>query len=94
MSGKSYFVKVLLERDHIEYEDHRKCQKIHWFYGQYEDMFKNMKRSLGQDICFQEGLPMFQLDLSDNDPKYNNIIVLDDLMDFAVVSPIISKMFT
>ena len=28
MSGKSYFVKELLERDHIEYEDHRKRQKI------------------------------------------------------------------
>ena len=94
MSGKSCFVKVLLERDHIEYENHRKCRKIHWFYGQYQDMFKDMKRSLGQDIYFQEGLPTFQLDLSDIDPKYNNIIVLDDLMDLAVDSPIISKLFT
>ena len=92
--GKSCFVKVLLERDHIEYENHRKCRKIHWFYGQYQDMFKEMKRSLGQDIYFQEGLPTFQLDLSGIDPKYNNIIVLDDLMDLAVDSPIISKLFT
>ena len=37
---------------------------------------------------------MFQLDLSDIDPKYNNIIVLDDLMDLAVDSLIISKMLT
>ena len=29
MSGKSYFVKELLERDRIEYEDHRKRPKIH-----------------------------------------------------------------
>ena len=94
MSGKSYFVKGLLERDCIEYEDHRKRPKIHWFYGQYQDMFKDMKRSLGHDIYFQEGLPTFQLDLSDIDPKYNNIIVLDDLMDLAVDSPIISKLFT
>ena len=41
-----------------------------------------------------EGLPTFQLDLSDIDPKYNNIIVLDDLMDLAVDSLIISKLFT
>ena len=51
-------------------------------------MFKDMKRSLGHDIYFRKGFPTFQLDLSDIDPKYNNIIVLDDLMDFAVDSPI------
>ena len=50
MSGKSYSVKELLKRDLIEYEDHRKLPKIHWFYGQYQDMFKDMKRSLGHDI--------------------------------------------
>ena len=43
-------------------------------------MFKDMKRFLGQDICFREGLLKFQLDLSDIDPKHKNIIVLDDLM--------------
>ena len=91
MSGKSYFVKELLERDRIEYEDNRKRPKIHWFYGQYQDMFKDMKRSLGHDIYFREGLHTFQLDLSDIDPKYNNIIVLDDLMDLAVD---ISRLFT
>ena len=57
-------------------------------------MFKDLKRSLGHDIYFREGRPMFQLNLSDIDPKYNNIIVLDDLMDLAVDSQIISKLFT
>ena len=57
-------------------------------------MFKDMKTSLGHDIYFREGLPTFQLDLSDIDPRYNNIIVLDDLMDLAVDSPIISKLFS
>ena len=94
MSGKSYFVKELLERDRIEYDYHRKRPTIHWFYGQYQDMFKDMNRSLGHDIYIREGLPMFQLDLSDIDPKYNNIIVLDDLMDLTVDSLIISIMFT
>ena len=94
MSGKSYFVKELLEKDHIHYEEARKCRKIHWFYGQYLDMFKYLKKSLGHDIYFRDELPTFQLNLSDVDPKYNNTIVLDDLMDLAVDSQIISKLFT
>ena len=94
MSVKSYFGKQLLERDHIEYEDHGKRRKIHWFYGQYQDMFKDKKRSIGQNIYFRDGLPKFRLDLRDIDPKHNNIIVLDDLMNLAVDSPIISKLFT
>ena len=51
-------------------------------------MFKDMKRFLGHDIYFRVGLPTFQVDLSDIDPKYNNIIVLDG------PRPIISKLFT
>ena len=92
MSEKSYFVKELLEKDHVYYKPH-KCRKIHWFYGQYQDMFKDLKKSLGHEIYFRE-LPTFQLNLSDIDPKYNNIKVLDDLMDLAVDSQIISKLFT
>ena len=57
-------------------------------------MFKDLKKSLGHEIYFREGLPTFQLNLSDIDPKYNNIIVLDDLMDLTVDSQIISKLFT
>ena len=49
---------------------------------------------MGKDICFKQGPPKFELDLSDIDPCYNNIVVLDDLMDIAVESPIISKLFT
>ena len=89
MSGKSYFVKELLEKDHVHYEEPRKCRKIHRFYGQYQDIFKDLKKSLGHDIYFREGLPTFQLNLSDIDPKYNNFIVLDDLMGLAVDSQII-----
>ena len=35
VSGKNYFVKEILEKDHIHYEESSKCRKIHWFYGQY-----------------------------------------------------------
>ena len=84
----------MLEGDHIEYDDPWKQRRIHWFYGQYQDMFKDMRRNMGKDIYFKQGLPKFERDLSDIDPCDNNIVVLDDLMDIAVDSPVISKLFT
>ena len=75
MPGKSYCVKEILQKDHIHYEKPSKYRKIHWFYGQYQDMYKDLKGFLRHDIYFRERLPTFQLNLSDNDPKYNNIIV-------------------
>ena len=57
-------------------------------------MFKDMRRNLGRDFFFNLGLPEFKPDLSDIYPCYNNIVVLDDLMDMAVDSSIISKLFT
>ena len=84
----------MLEGDHIEYDDPWKQRRIHWFYGQYQDMFKDMRRNMGKDIYFKQGLPKFELDLSDIDPCDNNIVALDDLMDIAVDSPVISKLFT
>ena len=94
MSGKSFFVKQMLERDHIEYDDPQKQRRIHWFYGQYQDMFNDMRRNMGKNIYFKQGLQEFESDLCNIDPRYNNIVVLDDLMDMAVDSPIISKLFT
>ena len=64
MCGKSYFVRQMLEGDHIEYEDPRKQRRIHWFYGQYQDMFKDMRRNMGKDIYFKQGLPKFELILT------------------------------
>ena len=48
MSGKSFFIKQMLERDHIEYDDPRKQRRIHWSYGQYQDMFKDVRRNMGE----------------------------------------------
>ena len=92
MCGKSYFVKQMLERDHIEYDDPRRQRRIHWFYGQYQDIFKDMRRNLGKYIYFKQGLFKFKPHLSDIDPCYNSIVVLDDLVDMVVDSPIISKL--
>ena len=79
MSGKSLFVKQMLERDHVEYDDPRKQRRIHWFYGQYQDMFNDMRRNMGKDIYLKQGLPEFEPDLCDIDPRYNSIVVLDKL---------------
>ena len=70
MSGKSFFVKQMLERDHIEYDDPRKQRRIHWFYGQYQDMFKDMRRNMGKDIHFKQGLPEFEPDLCEGFVAY------------------------
>ena len=83
----------MLARDYIEYDDPQKQRRIHWFYGQYQDMFKDMRRNMGKDIYFKQGLPEFEPDLCYIDPRYNNIVVLVDPMDMAVDSPIISKLF-
>ena len=49
---------------------------------------------MGKDIYFQQGRGEFELNLRDIELCYNNIVVPDDLMDTAMDSPIISKLFT
>ena len=83
----------MLEWDHIEYEDLQLQQMIHWLYGQYKYMFKYMRRNMGKDIYIKQVLPELQHDLSDIDPCYNSIVVLVDIIDMVVDSPIISKLF-
>ena len=94
MCAKSYFVKQMLKGDHIKYDDPWKQRRIHWFNGQYQDMFKDMRRNMGKDIYFKQGPPEFELDLSDIDTCYNSIVALDNLMDMTMDSPIILKLFT
>ena len=57
-------------------------------------MFKDMRRNLEKDIYFKLGLPEFEPNVSDIDPCYIKTVVLGDLMDMAMDSPIISKLFT
>ena len=92
--GKAFSLNKCWNGTYIEYDDPRKQRRIHWFYGQYQDMFNDMRRNMGKDIYFKQGLPEFEPDLCDIDTRYNNIVVLDDLMNMAVDSPIISKLFT
>ncbi len=92
-SGKTFFVRKLLERDHIEYGN-SKPRKMLWYYGQDQPIYREMQRSLGKEIKFVGGLPEFADNLSDLDDTYNNVIVLDDLMDLAKDSSIVAKLFT
>ena len=58
-------------------------------------MFRDLKRSLGDDIFSRRTANASAYsNLNNIDPKYNNIIVLDELMDLTVDSQIISKLFT
>jgi septin family protein len=85
-SGKTYFVQQILENNRIVYEEQRSI-RILWCYNQWQDRYDDLRKSLGKSIRFERGLP----ELSE---KYNNIIILDDLMAEATDSPVVSRLFT
>ena len=92
-SGKTVFVEQILTRDRIVYETNKPC-RILWYYSQWQDRYEALKSAIGKDIKFFRGLPTFQEDLREIDPKYNNVIIFDDLMAEAIESPIVSRLFT
>ena len=82
-SGKTYFVQQILENNRIVYEEQRSI-RILWCYNQWQDRYDDLRKSLGKSIRFERGLP----------EKYNNIIILDDLMAEATDSSVVSRLFT
>ena len=52
-----------------------------------------MQSSTGKEIQFFRGLPAFKEDLREIDPKFNNVLVFDDLMAQATDSPLVSHLF-
>ena len=91
--GKTFFVEEILTKDRILYET-EKPRRILWFYSQWQDIYEAMKSAIGKDMkCFR-GLPKFKDDLREIDPKYNNVLIFDDLMSEAIQSPIVSSLFT
>ena len=77
----------------LRYET-KKPRRILWYYSQWQDRYEAMKSSIGKDIQFSHGLPNFKDDLREIDPKFNNVLVFDDLMAQATDSPIVSRLFT
>ena len=53
-----------------------------------------MQSSIGKEIQFFRGLLEFKEDLREIDPKFNNVLVFDDLMAQATDSPLVSLLFT
>ena len=91
--GKTYFVEELLTKPCVKYPS-KKPRRIEWFYNQWQPRYKSLQTSLGNEIQFTKGLPELSEDLSEINPKWNNILVFDDLMAQAIDSPVLSKLFT
>jgi len=91
--GKTYFVEQLLTKPCVNYPN-KKPRRIHWFYNQWQPRYKALQSALGNEIQFTQGLPELSEDLREINPKWNNLLVFDDLMAQATDSPILSKLFT
>ena len=78
-SGKTYFVQQILENSRIVYEE-QKSIRIFWYYNQWQECYEKLKKSLGKSIRFERGVPELSEDLCEINARYNNIIILDDLM--------------
>ncbi len=92
-SGKTYFVQQILEHNRIVYKE-QKSIRIFWCYNQWQECYEDLKKSLGKSIRFERGVLELSEDLCEINPRYNNIIILDDLMAEATDSPVVSRLFT
>ena len=91
--GKTYFVEQLLTKNCIKYPS-KKCTRIYWFYNQWQRRYATLISTLGNEIEFSQGLPDLSEKLGEIDPKFNNVLVFDDLMSQATDSPLLSLLFT
>ena len=92
-SGKTYFVQQILKHNRIVYEE-QKSIRIFWYYNQWQECYEKLKKSLGKSIRFERGVPELSEDLCEINARYNNIIILDDLMAEATDSLVVSRLFT
>ena len=65
-----------------------------WYYNRWQECYEKLKKSLGKSIRFERGVPELSEDLREIKARYNNIIILDDLMPEATDSPVVSRLFT
>ena len=84
--GETFFVEKILTMDRILFQSKKPS---HW-----QDSYKAMQSSIGKEIQFIRGLPEFKEDLREIDPKFNNVLVFNDLMAQATDSPLVSLRFT
>ena len=91
--GKTYFVEQLLTNNCLKYPS-KKPRRIYRFYNQWQPRYASLKSTFGDEIQFTQGLPTLSEDLHEISPKFNNVLVFDDLMSQATDSPVLSKLFT
>ena len=90
-SGKSYFVKQLLEN--IEDTMCPKPKRILWLYGQDQSLYGELKTNV-PSIEFYRGIPP---DLDNDeflDTKIPNLIIIDDLMSDCKNDERLTRLFT
>jgi hypothetical protein len=90
-SGETYFVQQILENNRIVYEEQRSI-RIVWCYNQWQNCYDNLRKSFGKSIRFERGLPEQSESINESNARYNNIIILDDLMAEATDSPMVSTL--
>ena len=91
--GETYFVEQPLTKNCIKYPS-KKPRRIYWFYNQWQPRYTTLKSALGDQIQFSQGLPDLSEELREISPKFNNLLVFDDIMSQATDSPVLSKFFT
>ena len=91
--GKTFFVEQLPTVPCVRYPS-EKPRRILWFYNQWQSRYMSLKSKLGDEIVFTQGLPDMSENLSEINPKLNNVFVFDDLMSQATESPLLSLLFT
>ena len=92
-SRKTYFVQQILKYNRIVYEE-QKSIRIFWYYNQWQKCYEDLKTSLAKSIRFERGVPELSENLCEINSRYNNIIILDDLMAEATDSPVVSRLLT
>ena len=92
-SGKTHFVEQMFTNPILRFPTDKDVQVI-WFYNQWQPRYAVMEMYLGSQIEYQHGLPDWSESLQELDPEIHHILVFDDLMNQAVNSPILSRLFT
>ena len=87
-SGKKYFVQQILKHNRIVHEE-QKSMRIFWCYNQWQECYEKLKKSLGKSTRFERIVPELSEDLCEMNARYNNIIILDDLMAEAKDSSVV-----
>ena len=90
-SGKTHFVEQMFTTPLIDFPTDQEA-RVTWFYNQWQPRYEALEKYLR--VEFRHGLPDWSESLQELDPEIQHILVFDDLMNQAVNSPILSRLFT